>query len=86
YHSVSVVVDAILKGTYEGDAEAALAACVQTAKARRYEGIGEYMDLGYVPDDVNSTSVSNTLEYAYDDWCIAQLAKKLGKEDIAAEF
>ena len=86
YHSVSVVVDAILKGTYEGDAEAALAACVQTAKARRYEGIGEYMDLGYVPDDVNGTSVSNTLEYAYDDWCIAQLAKKLGKEDIAAEF
>ncbi|SEG63367.1 GH92 family glycosyl hydrolase [Sphingobacterium lactis] len=86
YHSVSVVVDAIMKGTYEGDAEAALAACVQTAKARRYEGIGEYMDLGYVPDDVNGTSVSNTLEYAYDDWCIAQLAKKLGKEDIAAEF
>ncbi|WP_118194804.1 GH92 family glycosyl hydrolase [Albibacterium indicum] len=86
YHSVSVVVDAILKGVYKGDAEAALAVCVQTAKARRYEGIGEYMDLGYVPDDVNGTSVSNTLEYAYDDWCIAQLAKKLGKDDIAAEF
>lgn len=86
YHSVSVVVDAILKGSYQGDAEAALEACVQTANARRYEGIGEYIDLGYVPDDVNSTSVSNTLEYAYDDWCIAQLAKKLGKEDIATEF
>src|SRR5690606_2749158 len=32
------------------------------------------------------TSVSNTLEYAYDDWCIAQLATKLGKDDVAAEF
>jgi len=86
YHSVSVVVDAILKGVYKGDLEAALAACVQTANARNYEGIGSYIDMGYVPDDVNGTSVSNTLEYAYDDWCIAQLATKLGKEDIAAEF
>ncbi len=86
YHSVSVVADAIIKGVYTGDAEAALAACVQTANARKYEGIGAYIDLGYVPDDVNGTSVSNTLEYAYDDWCIAQLAKKLGKTEIEKEF
>jgi len=86
YHSVSVVVDAILKGVYKGDAEAALAACVQTANARKYEGIGPYIDLGYVPDELSGTSVSNTLEYAYDDWCIAQLAQKLGKQDIYATF
>lgn len=86
YHSVSVVVDAILKGAYRGDAHAALAACVQTANARRYEGIGEYIDLGYVPDEVNATSVSNTLEYAYDDWCIAQLADHLEEKEIAEEF
>lgn len=86
YHSVSVIADAIIKGVYQGDAKAALAACVQTAKARRYEGIGEYMDLGYVPDDVNGTSVSNTLEYAYDDWCIAQLANYLGDQAIEEEF
>ncbi|MFZ4262232.1 GH92 family glycosyl hydrolase [Sphingobacterium sp. HJSM2_6] len=86
YHSVSVVADAIIKGVYQGDAEAALAACVQTANARKYEGIGAYIDFGYVPDDVNGTSVSNTLEYAYDDWCIAQLAKKLGKTAIEKEF
>ncbi|MCS3553433.1 MULTISPECIES: GH92 family glycosyl hydrolase [unclassified Sphingobacterium] len=86
YHSVSVVVDAILKGVYKGDAEAALAACVQTANARKYEGIGSYIDLGYVPDEISGTSVSNTLEYAYDDWCIAQLAKKLGKDDIYKDF
>lgn len=86
YHSVSVIVDAILKGVYKGDAEAALAACVQTANTRQYEGIGAYIDKGYVPSDVSGTSVSNTLEYAYDDWCIAQLAKKLGKEDIYTTF
>ncbi|WP_333802001.1 glycoside hydrolase family 92 protein, partial [Sphingobacterium multivorum] len=50
------------------------------------EGIGAYIDKGYVPSDVSGTSVSNTLEYAYDDWCIAQLAKKLGKEDIYTTF
>jgi predicted alpha-1,2-mannosidase len=86
YHSVSVVVDAILKGVYKGDAEAALVACIQTANARKYEGIGSYIDLGYVPDEISGTSVSNTLEYAYDDWCIAQLAKKLGKEDVYQVF
>ncbi|TJZ50881.1 glycoside hydrolase family 92 protein [Sphingobacterium olei] len=86
YHSVSVVVDAILKGVYKGDANVALQACVQTANTRRYEGIGAYIDLGYVPDDVSGTSVSNTLEYAYDDWCIAQLAKKLGNQELYQDF
>ncbi|WP_134091947.1 GH92 family glycosyl hydrolase [Olivibacter sp. XZL3] len=86
YHSVSVIADAILKGVYKGDALAALDACVQTANARPYEGIGAYIDKGYVPADISGTSVSNTLEYAYDDWCIAQLAKKLGKMDVYEDF
>ena len=86
YHSVSVIAEAILKGVYRGDANAALAACIQTANARNYEGIGAYMDLGYVPADISGTAVSNTLEYAYDDWCIAQLAKKLGKAEVYATF
>ncbi|WP_432711815.1 GH92 family glycosyl hydrolase [Pedobacter sp.] len=86
YHSVTVVADAIMKGIYKGDAEAALAACVTTAKHRSYEGIGEYMDKGYISAESNGTSVSNTLEYAFDDWCIAQLAKKLGKTEIYNEF
>src|SRR5690606_21142979 len=64
----------------------ALDACVATANFRRYEGIGEYIDLGYIPDEKNGTSVSNTLEYAYDDWCIAQLAKHLGRGDIYETF
>ena len=86
YHSVSVIADAIIKGVYKGDVHKALDACVATANFRRYEGIGEYIDLGYVPDDKNSTSVSNTLEYAYDDWCIAMLAKHLGREDVYHTF
>ncbi|MGK6352164.1 GH92 family glycosyl hydrolase [Parapedobacter sp. DT-150] len=86
YHSVSVIADAIIKGVYKGDAQAALEACVATANYRRYEGIGEYIDRGYIPDEANGTSVSNTLEYAYDDWCIAQLAKHLGKQDVYDVF
>ena len=81
YHSVSVIADAIIKGNFTGDTNHALDACIATANHRRYEGIGDYIDMGYVPSDKNGTSVSNTLEYAYDDWCIAQLAKKLGRTD-----
>ncbi|RZL47279.1 MAG: glycoside hydrolase family 92 protein, partial [Pedobacter sp.] len=86
YHSVSVIADAIIKGVYNGDANAALDACIATAKKRNYEGIGYYMDMGYIPAEKSGVSVSNTLEYAYDDWCIAQLAKKLNREDVYQEF
>lgn len=86
YHSVSVIADAILKGNLEIDAQHALDACVTTARKRSYEGIGYYSDLGYIPADKNGTSVSSTLEYAYDDWCIAQLAKHLQRNDLYEEF
>lgn len=86
YHSVSVIADAIIKGVYKGDAEAALKACIATSTHRSYEGIGEYIDKGYVSIDSNRTAVSNTLEYAYDDWCIAQIAKKLSKSAIYNEY
>ena len=86
YHSVSVLADAIIKGVYDGDAEKALDACITTANHRNYEGIGDYIDLGYIPAERSGTSVSNTLEYAYDDWCIAQIAKKLNKQDIYDKF
>ena len=86
YHSVSVVTDAIIKGVYNGDPEAALQACIVTSKHRDYEGIGSYIDKGFIPAEQSGTSISNTLEYAYDDWCIAQLAKKLNKQDIYQEY
>jgi predicted alpha-1,2-mannosidase len=86
YHSVSVVADAIVKGNINFDAEKALQACVTTAKVPYYDGLEYYMNKGYVPEDKNGSSVSKTLEYAYDDWAIAQAAKKLGKTEIYNEF
>jgi predicted alpha-1,2-mannosidase len=86
YHRVSVIADAILKGVYDGDANEAFDACVTTANHRNYEGIGSYIDLGFIPAEKSGISVSNTLEYAYDDWCIAQLAKKLKRFDLYKEF
>jgi predicted alpha-1,2-mannosidase len=86
YHSVSVVADAIVKGNISFDAEKALQACVNTAKVPYYDGLEFYMKKGYVPEDKNGASVSKTLEYAYDDWAIAQAAKKLGKTEIYNEF
>jgi predicted alpha-1,2-mannosidase len=86
YHSVSVIADAIIKGNFTGDVNKALAACVTTANQRYFEGIGDYIDKGYVPSDKNRTAVSNTLEYAYDDWCIAQLAKKIGNTAVYDTF
>jgi predicted alpha-1,2-mannosidase len=86
YHSVSVIADAIMKGTYKGNIQKALDACVATATHRSYEGIGEYMDKGYISAEKNGTAVSTTLEYAYDDWCIAQIAKKANRNDVYETF
>jgi predicted alpha-1,2-mannosidase len=86
YHSVSVIADAVIKGNATFDVEKALEACVVTARQKYYSGLDQYMKLGYVPQEKSSSSVSITLEYAYDDWCIAQMAKKLNKKDLYDEF
>jgi predicted alpha-1,2-mannosidase len=87
YHSVSVIADAIVTGNITGAAaNKALEASVQTARTKYYDGLEYYMRLGYVPEDKNSSSVSKTLEYAYDDWAIAQAAKELNRSDIYKEF
>ncbi|SNC77143.1 alpha-1,2-mannosidase, putative [Hymenobacter gelipurpurascens] len=86
YHSVPVIADAIVKGNTPFDANKALDACVTTARQQWYDGLGHYLQLGYVPEDKSGSSVSKTLEYAYDDWCIAQAAQKLGRQDIYQEF
>jgi len=86
YHSVSVVADAIVKGVSNVDLTEALEACINTATVRYYDGVGEYIDKGYVPEDKSSSSVSKTLEYAYDDWCIAQIARKAGNDDVYEEY
>ncbi len=86
YHAVSVMADAMAKNVGDFDKERALQACVETANVRYFDGLGDYIDFHYVPDNKSHSSVSKTLEYAYDDWCIAQMAKQLGKKDIAKEF
>ncbi len=86
YHAVSVIADAMVKNVGDFDKERALHACVNTANVRYFDGLGDYIDFHYVPDDKSHSSVSKTLEYAYNDWCIAQIAKKLGKKDIKKVF
>ncbi len=92
YHAVPVIVDAYLKGIGDFDAGKALKACVATANLDNYRGIGLYKKLGYIPynikDEYNSEnwSLSKTLEYAFDDYCIAEMARKMGKTELAEEF
>lgn len=75
YHAVSVLADAAVKKIPGFDRREALADGVQTAGVEYFDGLGEYLRRGYVPEDKSPNSVSKTLEYAYDDWCIARLAE-----------
>ncbi|HEX7128467.1 MAG TPA: glycoside hydrolase family 92 protein, partial [Rhodanobacteraceae bacterium] len=86
YHAVPVIADAYMKGIRGFDADAALKAMVASATYAPYGDLRDYMQLGYVPEDREPESVSKTLEYAFDDWTIAQMAKAMGKGDIAARF
>ena len=79
YHAIPVIVDAAFKGV-EFDYEKAFAAMKKSAMDT-IRGLRNYQKYGYLPADLENQSVSQTLEYAYDDWCIAQMAKKLGKEE-----
>ncbi len=81
YHATSVIADAIVKGIPGFDYERAFEAIKTTATNPHYDCLPEYMAQGWVPFDKERESVSKTLEYAYDDYCIAMAAKKLGKED-----
>lgn len=91
-HSVSVITDAFLKGICDYDAEEMYGAFVKCAhaegpKATGRLGCGDYDRLGYVPSDNGvQESVSRTLEYAYNDYCIGLYAKALGKEEEAGEY
>jgi predicted alpha-1,2-mannosidase len=86
YHSVPVIADAIVKGIGGFDYTRATEACVTTARNWWYDGLDDYVKLGYVPDERTGSSVSVTLEYAYDDWCIAQIINKLSGEPLHSQF
>jgi len=77
YHAVSVLADMIVKGVPGFDYERAYEAMKTTAMNPHYDCLPEYMALGYVPFDDEAESVSKTLEYAYDDYCISRAAGTL---------
>ena len=81
YHAVSVLADMMAKGVQGFDYERAFQAMKTTATNPHYDCLPEYTSLGYVPFDKENESVSKTLEYAYDDWCIAQAALLLGHQE-----
>ena len=86
YHAVSVIADAMAKNVGDFDKNHALEASINTSNVEYFDGIGDYKKYGYIPEDKNGSSVSKTLEYAYDDWCIAQMAKQLDKSSEEKEY
>ena len=80
-HSIPVIVDAVLKGVAGVDEEKAYEAVFNSSIVSHPNSPFEVWEkYGYMPEDIQTQSVSITLEQAFDDWCVAQLAKRLGKE------
>lgn len=86
-HAIPVIVDAALKGIKGFDVEKAYQA-VKASSLTDHPGspFSAWEKYRYMPEDIQSQSVSITLETAYDDWCVAQLAKKLDKKDDYDRF
>lgn len=85
YHAVPVIVDAWTKGIRNFDGLKAFRAEKQISQMDRL-GLKYYKRIGYLPADRQGESVSKTLEYCYDDWCIAQMAKSLGMTNDYAYY
>ena len=85
YHSVSVIADAFNKGLRDYDTGQALTAMLRSA-GQNHLGLAYYRELGYVPASEEDASVSKTLEYAYDDWCISTVASEMGYDSLYIEF
>lgn len=85
YHAVPVIADAYMKGIRGFDEDLALTSMVHSSLQDRL-GIEEFREDGYIPSDVEAESVSKTLEYAYDDWTIAEMANAMGRKEIAATY
>nr|WP_288832844.1 GH92 family glycosyl hydrolase [uncultured Flavobacterium sp.] len=79
YHSIPVILNAYKNGIKGFDAEKAYQA-MKTTMMQDERGLNFYKKYGYIPYNLLDESVTITLEYAYDDWCVAQMAKSLGKE------
>jgi len=84
-HSIPVIAEAILKGIGDFDHQLAFEAMKATSMHDR-DGMGLYIKLGYMPADKIQQSVAKSLEVAIDDWCVAAVARKLGKKEDAAYY
>lgn len=82
YHAVPVMLEAWSKGVRSFDPAKALEAMRKSAESRNRYGLGYYMDGGRLTMDDEHESVSKTLEYAYDDWCIAMMALAAGDSSV----
>lgn len=85
YHAVPVLADAILKDWPGIDYQKAYRGMLHSA-SQDIRGTADYVAFGYLPQDKLARSASITLEYGFDDWCIAQVAKKLGKTEDYNRF
>ena len=83
YHGVSAVSDALVKDVLKGETDEALKAMVSTSTVPYYEGVADYIKLGYIPLEKSGTAASSTLEYAYDDFTIYRAALKAGHRELA---
>lgn len=85
YHSVPVIWDAFIKGIRPYDVNEMLRAMRHSATLNKL-GRPDYAKYGYIPGTSENESVSKTLEYCYDDWCIAQFAKEIGNQEVYDEY
>lgn len=85
YHSVPVILDAYQNGIRDFDADFALKAMTSYAESNRY-GLPQYIQQGFVSNEDDHESASKTVEYAYDDWCIAQFAKQIGNGEVYKKY
>jgi predicted alpha-1,2-mannosidase len=81
YHSSSVYAEAWVKGLKGIDFTQVYPALRRRAMDDDYRGLGYYRKLGYIPCDKEEESVSKTMEYVYDDWAVAHVAKAVGAVD-----
>lgn len=86
YHSIPVIADATVKGIRGFDVAKALKASITTATNKNYTGVMDYMNVGFIPEDPVSNSASITLEYAYDDFTLAQLADAVSKRAMQTDM
>lgn len=80
YHAVPVIADAYVKGIRDYDVEKAFKAVKHSAELNKL-GLNYYKKNGFLPYDRQGESVSKTLEYSYNDWCISQMAIELGSPE-----